>query len=591
MKFRVLFLILLFSAACSGAPERPQGQKKGASLINDLRYLENYLSWYIPSKMVDKNITAVSVAVVHKDFMVFSSGYGEANRDRKLPADENTMYKIGGISRFFTSLLAHRLAAEGHINLYSTTTRYLPDLRFYNFAGKQKQVTLFQLLNDTSGIVSQIQKSAFSLDSPPFDQVVNHLQQLPLLYDPGTTYLKSDAGYTLLGLILEKAMNEKFADLMQKYVIDELKLTETQYRPEDKNRRKVAAAYYDGKEVEITELRDLPSMGLYSSVTDLAELSMMILNRDNSQFNHVLPASVIDKALTVSSLPFYSDRTTVPGTGFYRIKEDGDTLYRFEGETPESSSLVYILPDTETALVFLTSKAEAIEFLEDIASKSFEVAFIEDQIMNSVIDEESEERKIIQTNADVIEQVEGEYTSESGLVKVYADQKQLYLRMLQKDLWMRPHPGGDFSLRYMFLNMLPVTIGELTRNEVGFHKYNDNLYLFIKRQAFERPAGVMLNDPLELNSWGARSGQYNILNPGDDLIIYKKIELLIENKRLLLSILEKGSFQKIYYPLNIIDENLAAHKAIAEGHGFILKHLEEENEPVIHFSGYLLGKR
>ena len=84
------------------------------------------------------------------DEVIFKKGYGLANREWGIPNAPDVKFRIGSITKQFTSMLVMQRAGKGTIKLEGHLSDYLP----YYRKDTGSKVTIHQLLNHTSGIPS-----------------------------------------------------------------------------------------------------------------------------------------------------------------------------------------------------------------------------------------------------------------------------------------------------------------------------------------------------------------------------------------------------------------------------------------------------
>jgi len=80
----------------------------------------------------DWNAAGVTIAVVEKNKVVYTGGFGYRDYENKLPVTENTLFAIGSCTKAFTASLVGMLAKEGKIDLDKPVRSYLPELIFQN---------------------------------------------------------------------------------------------------------------------------------------------------------------------------------------------------------------------------------------------------------------------------------------------------------------------------------------------------------------------------------------------------------------------------------------------------------------------------
>jgi D-alanyl-D-alanine carboxypeptidase len=168
------------------------------------------------------------VAVLAKgDRPVFQHAYGIADRTTNRPNNLETAFNLGSINKIFTQIAIMQLAAAGKISLDSTLWKYWPDYANQEVARK---VTVRQLLRHTSGIGGNI-------FDPPAGGNRNDIRSLkdylplfvsaPMQFEPGARNAYSNAGYVVLGLLVERLSGEDYYSYVRKHIFEPAGMTRT----------------------------------------------------------------------------------------------------------------------------------------------------------------------------------------------------------------------------------------------------------------------------------------------------------------------------------------------------------------------------
>jgi CubicO group peptidase (beta-lactamase class C family) len=170
----------------------------------------------------------VTVAVVRHGDTLLLKGYGERDRDKHLPADPSTVYRVGSITKQFTAAAVLKLVEAGKIGLNDAITKYLPQYPQWS------AVTVRQLLTHTSGIPSYTSspkwRGRLAEDLTPA-QIVEIVEHDPFDFPPGTDWRYDNTGYVLLGMILERVTGTPYADLMRREFFAPLGMASATYCP------------------------------------------------------------------------------------------------------------------------------------------------------------------------------------------------------------------------------------------------------------------------------------------------------------------------------------------------------------------------
>jgi CubicO group peptidase (beta-lactamase class C family) len=171
---------------------------------------------------------AISIAVARGPEIIVAKGYGLADVENEVAATADTVYRLGSLTKQFTSVAVMRLVEAGLINLDDEITRCLAD-----FPTQGHTVRVRHLLNHTSGIKSYTglgeefwSKSRLDLSH---EELLELIADEPFDFAPGTAYAYNNSGYYLLGMIIEEVTGQSYADHLRETIFEPLGLDATYY--------------------------------------------------------------------------------------------------------------------------------------------------------------------------------------------------------------------------------------------------------------------------------------------------------------------------------------------------------------------------
>jgi CubicO group peptidase (beta-lactamase class C family) len=170
-----------------------------------------------------------AVLVADEKGIVHKKGYGQANFEWQLPNTPDTKFRLGSITKQFTSMVIMQLVAEGKLQLDDKLTKHLPDYR----KDTGDRITISHLLNHTSGIPSYTSSPTFfandSRDPYTVADFVKKFASGDLEFDPGTKWSYNNSGYFLLGAIIEKLTGMTYAQALQQRIFGPLGMKNSGY--------------------------------------------------------------------------------------------------------------------------------------------------------------------------------------------------------------------------------------------------------------------------------------------------------------------------------------------------------------------------
>lgn len=215
-----------------------------------------------------------SVLVAENGRVVFKKGYGKANFEWDIPNAPDTKFRLGSITKQFTSMLILQLVQQGKLKLDGTITDYLPD--YPKKTGDK--ITIHHLLTHTSGIPGYTELPGFfqnmSRNPSTPTEFVKMFADSALLFEPGARWSYSNSGYFLLGVIIEKLTGGSYEQALQRNILDPLGMKNTGYDHHSTILEKRAAGYernpFGTRNAAYLDMSLPYSAGsLYSTVEDL----------------------------------------------------------------------------------------------------------------------------------------------------------------------------------------------------------------------------------------------------------------------------------------------------------------------------------
>lgn len=214
-----------------------------------------------------------SLTISQNGAVVYSRalGYEHLNGATKTPATPATHYRIGSVSKLFTATLIFQLIEEGKLTLATPLATFFPQLP------NASTITIGHLLNHRSGLHSFTNDPAYVtyLAQPKTQaEMLTLIGQGQPEFAPGTKAAYSNAGYVVLGYVVEKLTKQPYAQALQQRIVRKAGLRDTYYGGKIGQRPQEARSYrYTGAWLPATET-DMSIPGgagaVVSTPTDLA---------------------------------------------------------------------------------------------------------------------------------------------------------------------------------------------------------------------------------------------------------------------------------------------------------------------------------
>jgi CubicO group peptidase (beta-lactamase class C family) len=206
---------------------------------------------------------------------IYGGAFGMANLEHDVRLTPASVVEIGSVSKQFATAAIVLLAQEGRLSLEDDVRRWVPELPDFG-----RPITIRHLATHTSGLRDQWGLLGLMGRGPgsqvhDADLVVELLsRQRDLNFPPGDQYLYSNSGYTLLGVIVERASGRTLAEFSRERLFGPLGMTATEWRDDHRRVVKGRAFAYSpalaGFRTEMPFTNIYGNGGLLTTIGDLA---------------------------------------------------------------------------------------------------------------------------------------------------------------------------------------------------------------------------------------------------------------------------------------------------------------------------------
>lgn len=240
---------------------------KGKQIFRVVLFVGTFVSlWFVPwilvkawllplpdtvQEQVDQSLShgfdgvIVYVDEAGKPPAFYSAGYH--NRELKIPANPNALFKIASISKLYVAVAITKLVTDNRLSLDKTLADYFPELvgRIEN----ADKITLRMMVQHRSGIPNFTDNPDFWKNQPNTNiDVLQYALDLPADFEPNNDYSYSNTNYLLLSRIIEQVTGGSRQDYFKQEILNPLGLTNTFGSLDEVNLDDVMSGYYVGVE-------------------------------------------------------------------------------------------------------------------------------------------------------------------------------------------------------------------------------------------------------------------------------------------------------------------------------------------------------
>ena len=172
---------------------------------------------------------------------------GWKDREKKIPADPKSLFKIASISKLYTAVAATKLAKEKRLSFDKSLTDYLPELK--GRIENADEITLKMMIQHRSGIPNFTDNPAFwENEEENGKNALDFALDLPASFKPDNGYEYSNTNYLLLRKIMDKVLGYNHNDYIKERILIPLELKNTFFSINDVDLDDVMSGYYVGIE-------------------------------------------------------------------------------------------------------------------------------------------------------------------------------------------------------------------------------------------------------------------------------------------------------------------------------------------------------
>jgi D-alanyl-D-alanine carboxypeptidase len=303
----------------------------------DKAKLDQLLDW-----LAEKNKGMGSLTLAKEGNVLYSRSFGYARIDgnEKKPLTATTRYRISSITKTFTAVMILQLVEERKLSLAGTLDKFFPQIP------NAARITIAQILLHRSGIPDLQPDGSWGKQPRTQDEIVARIAQGRPYFEPDARNLYNNAGYILLGYIVEKAGGKPYQQALRERINDKAGLADTYVGTGNTNpARNEALAYMDfgGRWMEASEPDFSVVAGAGAIVSTTADLAKFI-------------QAVFDlKLVSADSLRLMTTMRDGEGMGMVTFSFAGKTLYGNTGGSASTGAWLNYSPEDKLALAYTTN--------------------------------------------------------------------------------------------------------------------------------------------------------------------------------------------------------------------------------------------
>jgi len=321
-----------------------------------------------------RRVPGAVVGVLHgEERLLLASGC--ANVGTGVDCTTDTLFQIGSISKVYTATLVMQLVHAGVVELDEPVRGALQEFRVRDDTATLT-ITPRQLLSHTSGIEGDHFLDC-GRNPDALWRYVSTLEEVGQLHAPDDLFSYCNAGYGVLGRLVEEATGDHYARALQRRLLRPLGVDRTVALAEQAIVHRVAAGHHHGEKGEplvspwVLSRFNVPIGGLIASADDLLTFAALHLHGGRTaEGRQVLPAKAVAEMRDGEvDVPGGDDEW---GLGWRIERWGGTEVVGHDGDTVGQRAFLRLVPSADTAIVVLTNSTRGTLVATDVLAEAAE---------------------------------------------------------------------------------------------------------------------------------------------------------------------------------------------------------------------------
>lgn len=326
----------------------------------------------------------LAVGVIRHRKPAFLHNHGLADIASNRPITEDTVFRIGSVTKLFTALAIMQLVEQGLVDLDAPANDYLRAYQLIPAQAGWHPATLRHLLTHTAGIpevrgVADLLNADFTPSGgrpavlsvragKPLPSLAKYYRGgLRVVVEPGSAFAYTNHGFATIGQVVEDVSGLPLERYFRERIFEPLGMTDTDLVRSERVASRLATGYVMGRAgprpVPDREWIGAGGGGIYSTPRDMAHFAAALLAGGGNEHGRILEAAT----LATMFEPHYQPDPRIPGIGlaFFRGHVGGHRTVGHDGILPGFNSHLLLAPDDGVGLIaFTNGSSGAVSWLQ-----------------------------------------------------------------------------------------------------------------------------------------------------------------------------------------------------------------------------------
>jgi len=251
----------------------------------------------------DWHAAGFAVAVVEKDKVVYSKGFGYKDYENKVPVTPNTLFAIGSCTKAFTASVMGMLQKEDKVDIDKPVRNYVPDLKFFN-DDMNAHITLRDMMCHRTGLPRH-DFSWYYFSSDSGDSLMKRIQYMEPTAGVRERWQYNNFMFMMQGVVAEKLTGKSWEQNVQERIFDSLGMSSSVLDYKNWMASSDKAFGYDVQHDSVIHKTDYyniaamaPAGSINSSVNDMAKWVTTWIYGGKFQGKEIIPTGYVKDAMS-----------------------------------------------------------------------------------------------------------------------------------------------------------------------------------------------------------------------------------------------------------------------------------------------------
>lgn len=363
----------------------PQLSPKRGSL-RDFNSLLQQFEAYTRKTIQEWNLPGAAVAIVWNNRTVLLQCYGHREVGKPELIDEHTIFRLGSLSKTFTSELTGIFQQKGLVDWDDPVINYLPNFKLKT-EENTKKTTIRHLLDHSGGLFCFYAYDNLIEDNLPYASIFKRLNEIDIKAPPGKSFTYQNILFSVTGTILENVTRQSFPDLLEKNIFIPLRMydssaTEKAFLSATNRATPHIKINSEWKKASLLSpyYQVAPASGINSSIANMvawlhAQMGLfpevispsILAEVHKPQINTSMPSNF----QKVTSLPEQRISSTAYGLGWRSMRYQNTPVIFHGGHVKGYTNILGFIPKENVGIVILTNSSSPVPTI--LMSKFFDL--------------------------------------------------------------------------------------------------------------------------------------------------------------------------------------------------------------------------